>query len=166
MCVRVCVCVRVNLCGCTYMCLCVSCRSCLCSFLWFELLVVIANAIAVFRLQYLIPSHLLWPTSCLFLWPSRCVHPFQAASFFASSTSEQITLLSTLRLNPVQLAKLYFDVGGLRLMHILLLWTGLCSVTDLLQRLPNIRALERLSLIHIWRCRRSTTCRSRWSPYH
>ena len=23
-----------------------------------------------------------------------------------------------------------------------------------------------LSLIHIWRCRRRNTCRSRWSPYH
>ena len=23
-----------------------------------------------------------------------------------------------------------------------------------------------LSLIHIWRCRRLLTCRSRWSPYH
>ena len=23
-----------------------------------------------------------------------------------------------------------------------------------------------LSLIHIWRCRRSYACRSRWSPYH
>ena len=28
------------------------------------------------------------------------------------------------------------------------------------------RALMFLSLIHIWRCRRSTLCRSRWSPYH
>ena len=27
-------------------------------------------------------------------------------------------------------------------------------------------AVVRLSLIHIWRCRRSTLCRSRWSPYH
>ena len=26
--------------------------------------------------------------------------------------------------------------------------------------------LQSLSLIHIWRCRRSTLCRSRWSPYH
>ena len=26
--------------------------------------------------------------------------------------------------------------------------------------------VEVLSLIHIWRCRRSTLCRSRWSPYH
>ena len=26
--------------------------------------------------------------------------------------------------------------------------------------------LVQLSLIHIWRCRRSTLCRSRWSPYH
>ena len=28
-----------------------------------------------------------------------------------------------------------------------------------------LHALE-LSLIHIWRCRRSYACRSRWSPYH
>ena len=27
-------------------------------------------------------------------------------------------------------------------------------------------ACQKLSLIHIWRCRRSTLCRSRWSPYH
>ena len=27
-------------------------------------------------------------------------------------------------------------------------------------------AAQGLSLIHIWRCRRSTLCRSRWSPYH
>ena len=27
-------------------------------------------------------------------------------------------------------------------------------------------AIYMLSLIHIWRCRRSTLCRSRWSPYH
>ena len=36
---------------------------------------------------------------------------------------------------------------------------------------PNISVFltmswKRLSLIHIWRCRRSTLCRSRWSPYH
>ena len=30
---------------------------------------------------------------------------------------------------------------------------------------PMGRSLN-LSLIHIWRCRRSTLCRSRWSPYH
>ena len=28
------------------------------------------------------------------------------------------------------------------------------------------RALQILSLIHIWRCRRIERCRSRWSPYH
>ena len=27
-------------------------------------------------------------------------------------------------------------------------------------------AIQGLSLIHIWRCRRSYACRSRWSPYH
>ena len=38
------------------------------------------------------------------------------------------------------------------------------------KRLRGVSALARpfqiLSLIHIWRCRRSTLCRSRWSPYH
>ena len=33
-------------------------------------------------------------------------------------------------------------------------------------RLCNWLAVRCLSLIHIWRCRRSTLCRSRWSPYH
>ena len=28
------------------------------------------------------------------------------------------------------------------------------------------RECKRLSLIHIWRCRRRLRCRSRWSPYH
>ena len=34
---------------------------------------------------------------------------------------------------------------------------------------PNhseVPLVHQLSLIHIWRCRRSTLCRSRWSPYH
>ena len=30
----------------------------------------------------------------------------------------------------------------------------------------NCALCFQLSLIHIWRCRRSTLCRSRWSPYH
>ena len=29
-----------------------------------------------------------------------------------------------------------------------------------------VPAHQRLSLIHIWRCRRIERCRSRWSPYH
>ena len=31
---------------------------------------------------------------------------------------------------------------------------------------PKRGKLHRLSLIHIWRCWRLLTCRSRWSPYH
>ena len=31
---------------------------------------------------------------------------------------------------------------------------------------PIYRDTFYLSLIHIWRCRRLLTCRSRWSPYH
>ena len=34
------------------------------------------------------------------------------------------------------------------------------------QGTPLAFALVSLSLIHIWRCRRSYACRSRWSPYH
>ena len=29
-----------------------------------------------------------------------------------------------------------------------------------------VQHVQRLSLIHIWRCRRRLRCRSRWSPYH
>ena len=36
----------------------------------------------------------------------------------------------------------------------------------LLRHLQWELATDHLSLIHIWRCRRSTLCRSRWSPYH
>ena len=31
---------------------------------------------------------------------------------------------------------------------------------------PSLSTELDLSLIHIWRCRRLLTCRSRWSPYH
>ena len=41
------------------------------------------------------------------------------------------------------------------------------SNTDIRRCSSFMRAfLRTLSLIHIWRCRRSTLCRSRWSPYH
>ena len=38
----------------------------------------------------------------------------------------------------------------------------------IMRRSRAIRGTEQLalSLIHIWRCRRSYACRSRWSPYH
>ena len=32
--------------------------------------------------------------------------------------------------------------------------------------MPKRRLFQDLSLIHIWRCRRYSLCRSRWSPYH
>ena len=35
-----------------------------------------------------------------------------------------------------------------------------------LQVVSNFNPVNNLSLIHIWRCRRLLTCRSRWSPYH
>ena len=40
------------------------------------------------------------------------------------------------------------------------------STVLLLRDSTSILTAELLSLIHIWRCRRSTLCRSRWSPYH
>ena len=39
-----------------------------------------------------------------------------------------------------------------------------CAKIPKSQRL--VKKIPRLSLIHIWRCRRSYACRSRWSPYH
>ena len=42
-------------------------------------------------------------------------------------------------------------------------WTVMCVV---LLQLASTGPHFRLSLIHIWRCRRYSLCRSRWSPYH
>ena len=55
----------------------------------------------------------------------------------------------------------------LRVGHILLL-KDLQSQEELLQchLPPQTVSLLDLSLIHIWRCRRYSLCRSRWSPYH
>ena len=39
-----------------------------------------------------------------------------------------------------------------------------CICASFIEFLPRDALL--LSLIHIWRCRRSYACRSRWSPYH
>ena len=49
--------------------------------------------------------------------------------------------------------------------HDLLLWR-LASRIRRAKIRHGLRDLRMLSLIHIWRCRRSYACRSRWSPYH
>ena len=43
---------------------------------------------------------------------------------------------------------------------------GCSYVFPRVTRTTSVLKLKYLSLIHIWRCRRSTLCRSRWSPYH
>ena len=40
------------------------------------------------------------------------------------------------------------------------------KISTLRDDLKRLQASIDLSLIHIWRCRRLLTCRSRWSPYH
>ena len=46
------------------------------------------------------------------------------------------------------------------------LWVKKNCTKLFLQYLCQTKLYFDLSLIHIWRCRRSTLCRSRWSPYH
>ena len=41
-----------------------------------------------------------------------------------------------------------------------------CCVVSRIHAFTHWTTVTDLSLIHIWRCRRSTLCRSRWSPYH
>ena len=41
------------------------------------------------------------------------------------------------------------------------LWWLITCISSLVTQI-----ILKLSLIHIWRCRRSYACRSRWSPYH
>ena len=45
-------------------------------------------------------------------------------------------------------------------------WLGRLGIMTMILWLIAIQYENNLSLIHIWRCRRSTLCRSRWSPYH
>ena len=45
-------------------------------------------------------------------------------------------------------------------------WNTQINARERLLTCISICSLQQLSLIHIWRCRRSTLCRSRWSPYH
>ena len=54
------------------------------------------------------------------------------------------------------------------------IWKRLQAVNDLQSHSRSLPlppfdrpyTISYLSLIHIWRCRRSYACRSRWSPYH
>ena len=45
-------------------------------------------------------------------------------------------------------------------------WKSAIEQYILMRRPVRVKSAIHLSLIHIWRCRRSTLCRSRWSPYH
>ena len=73
---------------------------------------------------------------------------------FASFPLEKISLKSQNFHTPIWSLYLYFSLDfALHNPKILHLHIG-------------YRIVLSLSLIHIWRCRRSTLCRSRWSPYH
>ena len=63
---------------------------------------------------------------------------------------------------------LYFLLKNVISLNTLLGFTkNIKSMTKLMTvKWTNAVAVMKLSLIHIWRCRRSTLCRSRWSPYH
>ena len=74
------------------------------------------------------------------------------------TTSEKKYILK-LNKNPTNqltvLKKIYEDLWDIKFISLKMYY----SDNDLL-------LMEYLSLIHIWRCRRSYACRSRWSPYH
>ena len=53
-----------------------------------------------------------------------------------------------------------------RLLFAVLSGTSVTLSVQLILSIILLYTSQRLSLIHIWRCRRSTLCRSRWSPYH
>ena len=92
------------------------------------------------------------------------------SGFFSSSEaaflSLQRTRLTYLVNNNVPGAKRVQDmINNMdRLLSTILLGNNLVNVA--FTALVTALAVNWLSLIHIWRCRRSTLCRSRWSPYH
>ena len=79
-------------------------------------------------------------------------------NFFPSSSCQNLELLERPRLEFLQ------HVDALQM------WTFTFLSFLYLDSYPTIwfrlQIFENLSLIHIWRCRRYSLCRSRWSPYH
>ena len=63
---------------------------------------------------------------------------------------------------------LWIHVCGMAYVIISVMWCDRLSAMNLLSGFWKhfYLGVYYLSLIHIWRCRRSTLCRSRWSPYH
>ena len=59
------------------------------------------------------------------------------------------------------------EITDSKVLSLLLAENSVCSPSPKSgERYFFFPGLVHLSLIHIWRCRRSTLCRSRWSPYH
>ena len=97
-----------------------------------------------------------------------------SSAFHYAHTHSLSALHSTSHLHPVHFTMhiLTHSVHCTQL-HIYIQCISLCTHTHSLSALhstshlhPVHYTMHTLSLIHIWRCRRSTLCRSRWSPYH
>ena len=89
-------------------------------------------------------------------WISKCIN----ANVMCWRECRQLLHLNDLGLVPLTLA------AHLHLQHIFCLDSCFHPVIKKSHRHAVVRPSQQLSLIHIWRCRRSTLCRSRWSPYH
>ena len=77
-----------------------------------------------------------------------CIHIFLTVlfiSFMCCCLTSSETLV-----NGINVSKILSIVSGVRILFLFAISFFISS----------------LSLIHIWRCRRLLTCRSRWSPYH
>ena len=70
--------------------------------------------------------------------------------------------------------RIYHVIGSRKLSANEKFFVGAQTVVSLLQTIQIKQGVSfiaankvyTLSLIHIWRCRRGSRCRSRWSPYH
>ena len=101
----------------------------------------------------------------LFIWLKVCCLRSNAGALKRASCGLSSVALKITGCNQNELLE---QVDTFPYLGSLITEDGKCT-TEFRTRLNRGQAIEaslQLSLIHIWRCRRSYACRSRWSPYH
>ena len=86
---------------------------------------------------------------------------YEESGILSTRSGSQVSIPFTIIVRQISSEPLNIFTTKLRMLYVICIWecsrekSFSCYFQD-----------QGLSLIHIWRCRRVTVCRSRWSPYH
>ena len=104
--------------------------------------------------------------TCLWYWKGFMLESLQRLLFQLSAFHFCVCSFKWCSVMPTasSMFKVWHSVAAIRSVTVLQSWEETKTFSTLL--FVSSLARKLLSLIHIWRCRRLLTCRSRWSPYH